>query len=586
MPTIKAQQLYAYQDQGDGQRTLIATAADASGIPSMTNNIVYWDANGNPVLIFTPSVGAVRPRMASSRDYAFFMDGVSKDLQKWHVINGLSAWGSNSPLVAPVVGAPINSGSITLITGRKYAVAFYNPTTASYTDISPISASTGALTNQNSPLSAIPVSSDPQMTQKLLLATADGGNPATLYEVASLANATTTYTDATPELTLVNNTIWQETDSNGNLHGLIGNQPPPNGLYPTYNNGRMFLAVGETLYFSKSLADVTTSSGVVAGRYEECWIPDYSTAVSTGAEQIKGLLSDGQTLYIGTELHIRRITGDGPSNFSEPQIIFPQTGLLNQNTWQVVFVEGQPVGTMWLTPDFRVMFSDFNTYAEVGTPILSYLQQMNPAATNAAFAVMVSNGPYNLYMLGIATGSNTAADTFLVYDLRRKKWYVWQFADPFLAGIYYVNLAGTPRWTFCDVNGVIRAVDSTTTYDRQGDPNQATITSTVQTTWLSLGDANARKALNQFEIETVDANLLFTLEGASTDVQFVTPNAVLTNVPLVQSVLGPFVVPAAASAAVDRFYRMKFVSTSGASSTPEDVLLGYVSVDLAPIHRL
>lgn len=583
---IQAKQLYAYQDQADGQRTLVACSGDASGIASPANNVVYWDANGNPLNIFTPSTNAAPPRMASSRDYAFFSDGVAGDLYKWHIINGRSKWGLSQPGISPTVGAPIGSGSITLTTGRKYGIVYYNATTQSYSDVSPLSASTGPLTNQNIPLSSIPVSSDPQVTNKLVVATADGGDPTTLYQLATIANATTTYTDQTNNITLINGTIWQETDSAGNFHGLYGNQPPPNGSFPTYHNGRMFLAVGEILYFSKSLADVTTSSGIMAGRFEEAFVPDYSLPVSTGAEQIHGLLSDGQTLYIGTELHIRRLLGDGPTNFSQPETVFPQTGLLNQNVWQLVYVEGTPVGTMWMTPDLRVMSSDFNTYQDVGTPILPILKTINPAALNNTWAVMVSNGPYNLYMLALPTGTNTAADTFCVYDMRLRKWFVWQFADQFLSGVFYVTLTGILRWVFCDANGNIRLIDPTTTYDRQGDSTQSAITSTIQTTWLNLGDPNIRKTLNQLEVETVDSALTVTVEGASTSAQFATPNAVVTNAPLVASALGPYIVPIAGNPAIDRHYRMTFTSTSGGSSTPTDVLLGYLTADVLPIHRV
>lgn len=586
MATIKAQQLYAYQDQSDGQRTIVATGADGSGVLSLSNAVLYWDINGNPVLIFTPSTGATNPRMASSRDFAFFADGISGDLYKWHVKNGLSKWGPTAPVVAPTVGAPIGAGSITLTTGRKYAVAFYNATTQSYSDFSPISVSSGPLSRQNVPLSGIPVSSDPQITNKLIVATADGGDPTTLYQVTTIANATTTYTDSTTEITLTSGTIWQETDSTGIQHGLLGNQPPPNGSFPIYHNGRIFLAVGEILFFSKSLAEVTTSSGIIAGRYEEAFVPDNSLSISTGAEQIHGLLSDGQTLYIGTELHIRRLLGDGPENFSQPETVFPQTGLLNQNVWQLVYVEGTPVGTMWMTPDFRVMASDFNTYTNVGTPINPILATINQSALNSCWAAMVSNGPYNFYMLAIPTGTNTVADTFCVYDMRLRQWYVWQFADQFLSGMFYVSLSGTPRWVFCDASGNLRLIDPTATYDRQGDATQTAITSTVQTTWLNLGDPNVRKALNQLEIETVDPALTVTVEGASTNADFKTPHTVVTNAPLVTSALGPYIVPVAGYAAIDRHYRFTINSTSGQTSTPSDVILGFFSADLVPIHRI
>lgn len=564
--TLKATNLYSYQDQALNQRTLIAVASDGSGVPSIGNNVIYWDINGNPNNIFTPTRLATRCRMTDSRDFAFFCDGVSSDLFKWNIADGLSKWGIASPVSGPTIGSVVGSGSITLVKGRIYYIAYYNNTTQSYSDLSPASAITSALTAQNQDLTGLAVSSDSQVDHKILLATADGGDPTTLYEITTLTNATTTYTDSMPEATLLVQNVWQDTDSTGVLHGLFGNQPPPNGSFPISHNGRIFMAIGEVLYFSKSLAECTTASGIIAGRYEEAWVPTNAINVATAAEEIHGLLSDGQTLYIGTEEHIFRLTGDSPQNFSEPQIIFPQTGLLSQDVWQLVYLEGTPVGTMWMTPDLRVMSSDFNTYQDVGTQIQSTLNSINPNALGAAWAVMVSNGPYNFYMLAIPTGSNTVPDTFCVYDMRLRKWYIWQFADQFLSGIFYINLSGIPRWIFVDSTGTVRVVNSTDTLDRATDSSPQNITSAVQTSWLDMGDAQLRKTLNEIEVLTDDPNMTVSAYGASALSDLESPSITLVNgANLTTSLFGngdEYKVYLAGTQAIDRFYKFKFQSVS------------------------
>ena len=96
-PTIKARNLYVYQNITSNERTPIASVADASGASSITNKVVYWDGSGVPQVIFVPAALATSPRMAASRDYAYFADGVSSDLTKWNIATGSSNWGIAAP---------------------------------------------------------------------------------------------------------------------------------------------------------------------------------------------------------------------------------------------------------------------------------------------------------------------------------------------------------------------------------------------------------------------------------------------------------------------------------------------------------
>lgn len=587
MPPIFAQQIYPYQSSADGIRTLLATASDGTGGFTRSNQVVYWDANGNQKLIFNPVAGAGTVRVASSRDYAFFADGQRADLLKWNIDTGITPWGLNSPTIAPSVGAPV-SGAITLTSGRNYFIAFVNPNTSDYSDLSPISASTGALTAQNIPLTSLQVATQTGVTSKVLLATADGGDPTVLYLLATLSNATTTYTDSTPEATLLASSVYQETDSSGTNHGLLENVPPPNALYPTTHNGRIFMLKGQTLYFSKSLAEVVTSSGIVAGRYESTWPIPYSLTISAGAEQGRGLLSDGTTLYIGTEQNIHRLTGDGPDNFSEPNVLHNNTGILSQDVWKVVYVEETPVGTMWLTPDFRCLSSDFNTFENVGVPIQSTLNSINTNATSAAWALAVESGPYCFYVLAIPTGSNVTPDTLCVYDLHLKNWYIWTCADNWLSAIFYVSLTGIPRWIAIDNNGNTRVFDPKTIYDRQNDPvsGNVPIVSTIKTSWLPFGDKNTRKSLNELEVETATSNATVTIEGATNIADFTTPHSVVSNRPLVLSPFGQYKVYTAGSSAIDRHYRMTIASSSNGSSSATETVLGAYSFEVFPINKI
>ena len=54
--TIQAENLYSYQNDALGVRTILGCAVDGSGLASISNVAGYWDASGNFQTIFTPSV--------------------------------------------------------------------------------------------------------------------------------------------------------------------------------------------------------------------------------------------------------------------------------------------------------------------------------------------------------------------------------------------------------------------------------------------------------------------------------------------------------------------------------------------------
>src|SRR5260370_5380339 len=374
-PSIKATHLYSYQNDVDGELAIIATASDQTGIESISNDVVYWNAFGIKTSIFTLSIAARAPRSVNSRDYQFFVDNILADTKKWHLDNGASKWGIDAPTQAITVAAasgtgpsgtqgpssatvgtpttpntagwentnpgltgfrthpvgsitqtnyiaftgfgfsipdgaiitgielnfvyvsqssttalvnnvslfnagaaigtfknpnlPIKSvtqqlnlgsfsdvwgatltpaivnsstfgfgvqysfdgvrlfveatfeitvfytlgtnnpiGFITLNNGRRYFQVYENSTTVHFSDLNPISASTGPVTNGQVLLNNIQTSPDGQVDKSIILATADGGNPTVLFLLTSLSNGTATFTDNIPEATLVLNNVY------------------------------------------------------------------------------------------------------------------------------------------------------------------------------------------------------------------------------------------------------------------------------------------------------------------------------------------------------------------------------------------
>ena len=482
---------------------------------------------------------------------------------------------------AITVGAP-GAGLITLLNGRTYFYVFQNNKSGHAGPLSAPSNTTGPLAAKNVPLSNIGVSTDPQVTTVLILATADGNDQTTLYLVGTVPNGTTTFTDNIPDSVLLTSPLYLNTDFFGVIHGVANNNPPTTINFPTKHKGRIYGVVGRALLFSKNLDEVTTANGLITSKWEEAWPATNQFDISEQAETIQGLLSDGETLWIGTERSIRRLIGDSPSNFQKPEVQFNETGILNQDCWKVTFYEGQPVGTMWITPDLRVMASDFNTYADVGGPIQDVLNTINVAAAQTIHAAFVSKGPSDYYMLYVPTGSNTRPDTCLVFNLRTKKWFPWQPTDVMTTSLFLLDGSGNPRWFIAASTGSLYEWTSNTFQDRIGN-TPVSYPVTMQTSWLDMGDYNIRKFVNQIVPTTADQlSLTIAVDGASNQLDFVTPLSVVPATTVTPASIPTDVfVPLASGPSHNRAFRFTFVSPA---STIQNVLTGY-NVEAGQFHR-
>lgn len=579
---IAARRAYEYQKDSDGSRRLLATAADGTGSSSSSNVIVAFNEDGSTYnsSVFVPASGAVNPRVVPSRDYAYVFDGVESKKWDGSSSGGVTKTGIDAPVTAINVGSPI-TGAITLIEGRSYFLVFKNSTAGHYSGLSPVSATTGVLTNQNVQLTSLEVSSDAQVDKKTILATADGGDETTLYELVELDNAVTTYTDDTPEETLLTQEIFQETDDTGADIGVADNTPPPTDLdFPTKHQGRIFGASGQSLFYTKSLEELLTSTGLIVGRYEEAWPADNQLDISEGAETVHGLMSDGETLWIGTERHIRRLTGMDATNFQLPVIAFNGVGLLNQETWQAVFLQGAPIGVMWMTPDFKVIGSDFNSYVDVGAPVQDVLDTINTAQSSKCSAMYVAYGNYDLYMVAIPTGSNTECDTVLVFDLKGKTWHVWVPTDNVTTQLFNIPASGKPQGLFWTSGGKLYKWDTAQIQDRvSGTP--VSFPCIAKTTWQDFDDATTRKALNSIEVAGDESDMTIAVDGASHGGEFDSPHSVIGATSVASEELDEMVLPLAGSISRDRFYQFTFSATG-----TNPLFLQSYTLEAVPLHRI
>lgn len=614
---------YTPNDAGTGKYRLLLTAWDGTGLDGTNNGIEAFDPNGT---VAVPRAGGLNPfnawylprstalnpaRVLNSRGWAYICDGDAwpNGARKWQVgfkpnnVVNANNWGIAAPTVTPSFSVSGASG-LTLQIGREYTYCYVNQNTGHCSDLGPFIGQ-GVVTNQQiniwgfgTPPNDIGQASY-QVTHGIILATSDGGDrehlrivtnatyPTGLIPIATFIgfNAGAPFVDTlndsnTDGTGLLHNNIYLELDSNLNEIGVAGNQPPPPKMqFLAKWSGRIWGAAGPILYFSKTISETLTSTNSPnTGRWEECWPPEFQLDIGNdGAENCTGLLTDGQFLYYGTQKRIGRIVGTDPSSYQPGQSLHEGIGVHNQQVWEIVQADEKPVGCMWMTPDFRVFFSDFNTYTEVGRPVQTTLQSINVASAQNAWAVSVSKGAYNFYVLAIPTGANSQCDTLLVYNTSTGRWVgTWDLAvnETSPASIFYpvTDVTFVPQWITASgtAQGLRQFVMDETT--ARQDLAATPFTAAWKTPWLDFGYPEANKVLNEIEVatdETSLANYLVTVEAATTRAQFATPVSLVSNAQFVASPLaidGTLKKYLAGLSSGYRFFRFTFTSPNAVTT--------------------
>lgn len=442
----------------------------------------------------------------------------------------------------------------------------------------------------------------------VLMATADGGDVTTLYGIteiplSSFTAGTYVFYDTIPDTVtdetytgamLLNNNIYVEPDGLGGSIGISGNTPPPKDLNkPILHKGRLFGTNGKTLYYSKSLQEVTTSTGLITSKWEEAW-PGYNQIdLAYGNETITGLLSDGDVLYIGTDENIYRLLGDSPSNFSVPATIFRGVGVASQDAWTVIYKDDIPAGYMWYTPDNKIMLSDFNTYTEIG----KYVYPLLYTTGTLGQLQSTSYGPYSLAILSIQTTNNQP--TYFIYDTKNSGWYFWQRPAisstsqlPTTGLLSYTNSAGINNIYTC-INQISNGVKSCSLMyfdpNRQTDMSTLfdpvqTITWAIETSWLNFDDDVSFFTLNDVEAWTPDEDVTATVSACNGQ-DFDNPFVVKTG-PLVSGPLGTKKLFLAGCRSISRFFKLRLETNNLTDLATFNPVLSQFSFEHFPHTRL
>jgi hypothetical protein len=159
---------------------------------------------------------------------------------------------------------------------------------------------------------------------------------------------------------------------------------------------------------------------------------------------------------------------------------------------------------------------------------------------------------------------------------------VWTLADPVVGMLYNITASGAIQKLFASVGTYqnIWQLDRSYTQDRVGVA-ATNITSTIRTSWLSLGEPKFRKMLNYLEVLTGDTTMTVTIEGATNVSEFASPVTIVSGAPLTQGVFGSnWKVFLAGKTSKNMFYRITFTSTSTQFQVLNGFHLEYVQLQI------
>lgn len=334
-----------------------------------TQFAVYQFDSASKTSIFAKST-AKQTSFQAVGNVLYFCDGTS--LKKWDG-STVTNWGIATPVSAPALS--FGAGPLSPKTGYQYVYAYRSARHLSTS--SPVSANTGALSGKQITLSLTP-SSDTQVTSIEIYRTLDGGS--NYYFLASVPAASTSYVDTTQDANL-NNEILAPLNHQ--------NDPPPTGAsLATYWRGRMWLAVGNLLYFAGG-PDITNGSP------EEGWPP---ANVFKFPDEITGFAPNNSGLLLFTNSDSYVILGTDSTSFY-PQPWQSNFGVASQNC------VAQDGDLIYVYTTRRQLFSISDNLEEIGFAIGDKLAaSYDPTTTYLALhrngtdsGLWISNGSTSSY---------------------------------------------------------------------------------------------------------------------------------------------------------------------------------------------
>jgi len=343
-----------------------------------TPNKVYNFTATMNAAVLTKTAGSGRGDFLRVGDYVYYCNGV--DLKFWDG-STWNKWGITAPTVTPV--ATPGAGTLNPQTGFQYVYCYVNTVTGHVSAASPVSANTGCVINQNFAVSYT-ASADSQVNAIWIFRTADGGG--LYYFLASVANTTSSYTDALPDSSL--NTFIVAPFSPNNA------PCPANSSLVTWWDGRPWVASKNLVYWAQG---PQTTTGVGEQSF------NLTTNFFKLPIQVTGFAPTSQGLLIFTRDTIWAVTGSGGIYFINP--FQNNLGISNPNS---VTQDGDLV---FFVTTRGQCFSISTSLAEIGQPIRQQIALMNSANVSIAIhrngqdeGFFVSDGATKIYRFSMTFG--------------------------------------------------------------------------------------------------------------------------------------------------------------------------------------
>lgn len=352
-------------------------------------------------------LGPVPWSVVVSNNFAFLQNGQSNPL-KWNGTD-FDLWGIQQGGI-PTLGAKA-AGAITLITGRKYRVAYKNNLTDDVGTASDISASTGPMvTQQQSVTIPAPSPADTQINVARVYATLDGGADYFFHSEQS-GPFPIVFSDNTPDTGL----------DQAERAPLI-NDVPPKAYYLAKWGTRMFMfRLPDEPNGHQSIA-YTGYNRIFVGRPENTCPRGNRLKLETGADVLAGggVIDQGIVAFDrSNKMFMYRgqpedITYTAPVEF---------TLFLRELPWNIgcashFTIVSTPHGLAWLTPDLDVMmFDGTNKPVSLAFGLEPILKTTTISQIFNCRAVHWMRAERDWYVLAIPTGNSGDLTKLLIFDL-------------------------------------------------------------------------------------------------------------------------------------------------------------------------
>lgn len=303
--------------------------------------------------------------------------------------------------------APTTATSGTGITasiGWKYVYTYKNSTTGHISSPSPVSTSTGAVSNKTVTVTGARSTTTGIDKVRVYRSTDGGDGPYYfIYELANPGSGTWSQADTTADTSL--------DTSYGNQAPPVDNNDPPSAMNGLKNYAsRIWGFLGNTLYYS-GWEEINT------GMEEESFPSGVTGNFWNAPQEITNLAVVPDKLLVFCRSKIFQVTGDNRNTFSFTPLFENMGCCVRYN--KGVAEDGERV--FWLNYDNRLWVTDGNSKELVSESVTD--EFISIATTD--FAICVHRyGEYNWLLVGDNNGGTTGANGARLYvlDLNTGKW--------------------------------------------------------------------------------------------------------------------------------------------------------------------